>query len=100
MIDAQYFASETPNVAYVRAEMTIPCEDSTELSRSEARASIRGECGWNVATNEISQFRPFEIAVQYREPEGGEEAKKHSYMYAEGMVFGHRSVTRTLREPV
>jgi hypothetical protein len=105
-LDADYFASENPDLTYVVFELRVLChERRSEVERDEnyvelppAVVALNGECGWNESTDTFQDFKPAGIEIIRHNQTGEPSIGKHHFLQAEPLVVGRRTVHYRLRE--
>jgi hypothetical protein len=93
-----FFATEAPNVLYLEFGEDLDCQDVSNEGRTDAVLRLQGDGRYDLATQSFSDLRPHELSVSYLSASGEREQKRNVYLYAEGIVIGHQSVSNVIRE--
>lgn len=96
-VNAELFATENPQQAYVVFLMSAACERNGEVEPREATLTLKGECAWNPTTGEFSDLKPASLGLTFSTEEGEQTEIRHAYLYADGIVIGHREVAHSFR---
>jgi hypothetical protein len=93
----KFFATENPSELFLEFSISISCGDSREEGRTNALFSLTGDGLYSPINHTFSALRNFGEHLAWVNPNGDLQETRNHYLYASGLVLGHREVTHEVR---
>jgi PIN domain-containing protein len=94
-ISAELYVTEDANKLYVEFIMSFACDDLLSSGR-EGIFLLKGDCTYLVQEKVFCSFRSHGEEITFNTEEG-EQRSQSGYLYADGLVIGHRTVDHTVK---
>lgn len=91
------FATENPIELFLEFSITISCSDARGEGRTNAFLNLKGDGLYSPTNRTFSALRNFGEHLAYVNADGTPQETRNNYLYASGIVIGHREVTHEIR---
>jgi hypothetical protein len=91
------FATENPSELFLEFSIVIACSDSREEGRTNALLSLNGDGLYSPTSRTFAALRNFGEHLAWLNSNGDTQETRNHYLYASGIVLGHREVTHEVR---
>ena len=93
------FATESPDVLACTFTLQYDCISESSAARTDGLLTLEGECRYKTDDSLYSDWRRSSETLSYTD-ESGEQEKGTTFVSAQGISLGHRSVSYTARYPL
>lgn len=91
------FATENPSELFLEFSIAISCSDSGNEGRTNALLSLSGDGLYSPTNRTFEALRNFGEHLAWLNANGDPQETKNHYLYASGLVLGHREITHEVR---
>ncbi len=91
------FATENLSELFLEFSIAISCSDSREEGRTNALLSLNGDGLYSPTNRTFAALRNFGEHLAWVNADGNTQETRNHYLYASGLVIGHREVTHEVR---
>lgn len=91
------FATEFPAELFLEFSIAISCSDASESGRKNAMLNLKADGLYSPTNRTFSALRNFGEHLSWVNSDGTPQETRNHYLYASGVVIGHREVTHEIR---
>ncbi|MGO8943435.1 MAG: PIN domain-containing protein [Syntrophobacteraceae bacterium] len=100
IVEVKQYVTEDPNRLYVEFRISYDCEDLTDEGRTRGRLLLKGDCYYVVEEKAFGGFRNQGEELEFKTREGEDKSQRNVFLYADGLVIGHKSIEHSTRYPI
>jgi hypothetical protein len=98
--DKKLFATENPRLIFVEFLLRYQCPDLTDTGRAPATLTVSGDGAYDAEAQAFRDHRTLSEIIQFRGADDTDQEVRNAFLYAEGLVIGHKEVRNTIRYAV
>jgi hypothetical protein len=96
-VNYKLFATENPSELFLEFSIEIACGDSREEGRTNAVLCLNGDGLYSPTNDAFSALRNLGEHLAWVNANGDPQEARNHYLYASGLVIGHREVSHEVR---